>query len=1009
MKQLYNKLYQFTVKYLPYKAKIRAFYHLALRIKVVYLAEGFQGIRRRVQNRIQEMKPQSSQPLPKTGIIEQTWKQYQTQEKTSSFWVPVIHLKKRLILPNHNHPLVTIIVVATGAHTAYRCLSALPHTTDGREIEVVVIDNGTSDETAHILSRAMGIQVIRYHERVSVAASWSQGVAKSQGEFLLFLRDEVVLQPRSLDKMLETYIDKKECGMVGVKLVSPDGVLREAGCTFRDDDGAEQDGHGDNPQNPFHSYLKASDYCTSAILVKRDVYDQSGGFDVSFDECAEADFALTLRQIAKKTYYQPLASAIIFKDNTQNYDERNCLVHKWQNRFTEESQSGIRHRQPRVLVLDNFTPTPDRDSGSVDAVNHMRIFQDLGFQVTFIPTINLDAVEKYTASLQQMGIECLYQPFLESIDKYLSLHGDKFDMVVLARMFNAVTYIDVVRRRCPQAKVIFNTVDLHYLREIRRAEIEQSEELKCMALETKKVELSVMKQVDMTLVISQKEEQMLKAELPDVNIFRYSLIIDIQNKQPVSFDKRRDVFFLGGFRHLPNVDAVCHFAAEIWPRIRERVPGIKFYIVGSDPPEKILDLAANDIVVVGFVDDQHLSEFFNQCRLSIAPLRYGAGIKGKVGRSLGYGLPVVATSMAVEGTGLVHDKNVLIADGNEAFAEAVLRLYNDENLWNAISRNSLVFFEENYSYDAGKNRFHELIQTMKYRNLHPASIEMKIDKISSYAEYKEHLTRMTDEYAQRGQTEMMQIGLEPGFTTNGYCYVCGAYVSFHTTFTHASKNDQQRLIPNWREHMVCPKCSLNNRMRATIHVFERICNPQLGDAIYLTEQTTPIFSWFKHHYYNITGSEYLGERVPFGRPDRNGIRNETLTNLTFGNELFNFIISLEVFEHIPDYEQALQECLRCLKPGGSLIFTVPFLRESPTTVIRARILPGGEIKHILPPEFHGDPIGNAGILCYYHFGWDLLDKLRDLGFASASANAFWSDIYGYLGIEHMLFIARKRL
>ena len=196
-------------------------------------------------------------------------------------------------------------------------------------------------------------------------------------------------------------------------------------------------------------------------------------------------------------------------------------------------------------------------------------------------------------------------------------------------------------------------------------------------------------------------------------------------------------------------------------------------------------------------------------------------------------------------------------------------------------------------------------------------------------------------------------------------------------------------------------------MRAAIHIFEQICQPQLDDAIFLTEQITPLFQWFARNYHDVVGSEYLANKVPFGQIDKRGLRNETLTGLTFADNQFSYILSFDVFEHIPDYEMALQECLRCLKPGGALVFTVPFARNSEKHTIRARILSTGELEHILPPEYHGDPLNSSGSLCFYHFGWGLLKQLHALGFSSATAYLYWSSEFGYLGHEQILFIAKK--
>ena len=222
------------------------------------------------------------------------------------------------------------------------------------------------------------------------------------------------------------------------------------------------------------------------------------------------------------------------------------------------------------------------------------------------------------------------------------------------------------------------------------------------------------------------------------------------------------------------------------------------------------------------------------------------------------------------------------------------------------------------------------------------------------------------------------------FRVPGFCKVCGKKSEFKVTMRHL------------RETLECKRCKLNNRMRACFHFFGQQMKPLPDSAIYLTEQVTRLFAAFSAKYGNITGSEYLGSRIPFGSTDENGIRNESLTQLTFAPSSFDYILSFEVFEHIPDWQAAFRECARALKPGGKLIFTVPFIKASPVTVIRARVTSSGEIEHLLPAEYHGDPINEAGCLCFQHFGWDMLGVLERSGFQKARAWAVWSAEHAYL-------------
>jgi len=214
-------------------------------------------------------------------------------------------------------------------------------------------------------------------------------------------------------------------------------------------------------------------------------------------------------------------------------------------------------------------------------------------------------------------------------------------------------------------------------------------------------------------------------------------------------------------------------------------------------------------------------------------------------------------------------------------------------------------------------------------------------------------------------------------------------------------------MPNWRERMECRECGLNSRIRASIHFLERNLGCQRTAQIHIAEQSTPLYAWLSAQYPGVIGSEFFGSRIPFGSIDpATGYRNENVTALTFADASLDFMLSFDVFEHVPDYQAALRECRRCLKPGGALLFTVPFHKGSASTIVQARIAADGSIEHLSEPMYHGDPVNPEGCLCYYTFGWDILADLRALGFRSAEAHLFWSPEYGYLGREQILLSAR---
>lgn len=651
-----------------------------------------------------------------------------------------------------------------------------------------------------------------------------------------------------------------------------------------------------------------------------------------------------------------------------------------------------------ILLVERTVPRPNQDAGSVMIANFIRVLRQKGYAVTFIP-FDLAYDPEYTPQLQTLGVECLHCPDIGSIEDHLADAGERYDFILSCRPDQTEVLLPLFKSYSPQACLLYETHDLHFVREQRQAEMEQNPELLQHAKWRKKQEMQIAESVDCTLVVSEEERQILLQESAELTVEVIPVIDEIYGCQR-GYAQRQDLIFIGGYQHRPNVDAVLYFVEHVLPLIVDGIPEIRFLVVGSHPPEEILALASDNVIVHGFVPD--ITELMKNVRVSVNPLRFGAGVKGKMVTSMSYGVPCVGSSIAVEGMGLVHGKHALVANGAEDFAAAVLRVYSDQSLWESISTDALDFVRQNFSLQVASDTFERIFSQWSAPTQEK---NLLLTRIVSHADYLKHFS--ASEQRRRKKIETACQGESESITTRGFCFVCDAEVDYHTDFSFAFQQSDGSMVPNWRERMVCPQCRLNNRMRASIHLFHLLCAPTSESCFYLTEQTTPLFSWFKQNYADVAGSEFLGDSIALGAHNSAGIRNENLTELTFAEEQFDAILSFDVFEHIPEYLQALQNCLCCLKTGGSLFFSVPFDLQATQHHVRAEIDSNGKINHLLPPEYHGDPLSDDGCLCYYHFGWELLEQLRNLGFKDASAYLYWSDHYGYLGGEQLIFRAIK--
>jgi glycosyltransferase involved in cell wall biosynthesis/SAM-dependent methyltransferase len=670
----------------------------------------------------------------------------------------------------------------------------------------------------------------------------------------------------------------------------------------------------------------------------------------------------------------------------------------------DAAQRGAASR--RLLYLDWAIPKPDQDAASVTAKLLMEIVDSLGYRVTFVPC-SLKYEEGYYEDLVAANIEVIVYPTIHSVDEWLTANANNFDICIMARGPVVWPYLATLKKVAPNLRLIFNTVDLHYLRELRQAELAKDENALEAALMIRDQEFELIEKCDLTILLSQEELYTVREIKPEASLAILPVVFSDIPGATKPFEDRRDILFIGSFPHQPNIDAVLYFAEAVFQIIRQRIPDIQFKVIGSNPPESIQRLAESPgIEILGFVKD--LEPVFSNIRLSVAPLRYGAGIKGKIGTSICYGVPCVATPIAIEGMGLIDGVNVLVGETPEQLAEAICTAYLDAAKWNALSNEGHRFALDNYSVSVIRDRVSNILwaTTEGWQQMH-SSVEL-----DGWDAFQKHSERLKKEYDRRVLLEQSLLPTDDSesFTTPGFCCVCGQATNFLTSFMYSTgPTPDGRPMPNWREHMQCEDCGLVNRMRAAINALHTYALPKTDSRIYITERLTQTYSWLEKRYAKLQGSEYFG---PDHKPGSivDGIRHEDVMNLGFEDNSFDFVLSFDVLEHVPFPEKAFTEIYRVLDENGLFLFSVPFSSNSQSDVIRASLRNDGSIEHHLSAEYHGNPVDpEGGALCFRYFGWDILNKLRVIGFSRVRALAYWSEKQGYLGKEQFVFIAEKLL
>jgi GT2 family glycosyltransferase/glycosyltransferase involved in cell wall biosynthesis len=635
--------------------------------------------------------------------------------------VPALPVESICFPVQHEVEVSIIIPVFNQFQYTHACVASLQTVDEPVAFEVIIVDDCSTDETARLVPQMDGVVYLRNETNSGFIMSCNRGVEKARGKYLVFLNNDTIVTKGWLSTLLNTFNEGPEAGIVGSKLIYPDGRLQEAGCITWRDASAWNWGKFDDPKKPEYNYLREVDYCSAAaLMIPKALFQTVGGFDLRYAPAyyEDTDLAFKVRRDGYKVLYQPLSEIIHYEgatggtnlsSGTKKHQEINRLTfaENWTTELAarpvngdlvslQQAPTGVKN----ILVIDHHVPMPDRDSGSLRMFQILKLLHEVGHRVTFIPD-NLADIAPYTGELQKRGIEVYYHPYIKSVREYLVTHGSKFDVVLLSRCDFARKHILDVRLHASQSRIIFDTVDLHFLREHREAQLTGDPEARRKALERQGLEHELIGQADETWVVSKVEQQLLQKRLPDANIEVISNIVDIPGHS-TPFSLRRDWLFIGSFLHPPNIDAVLFFVEKIYPLVRERLPDAKFYIVGDKAPPDVVALADEDIVVTGSQRD--VRQLFDSVRLSVAPLRFGAGVKGKINQSMAFGVPVVATSLAVEGMELTDHEDVLVADEPEDFARALIELYESEELWNRLSENGIKKTKESYSVDAARRK-----------------------------------------------------------------------------------------------------------------------------------------------------------------------------------------------------------------------------------------------------------------------------------------------------------------
>ncbi|SIQ69075.1 Glycosyltransferase involved in cell wall bisynthesis [Aromatoleum tolulyticum] len=636
-------------------------------------------------------------------------------------WAPIAPeqfegVARSIRVESSQSPLVSFVILSsTDVSNTLNTLRSIACARLGFEYEAVVVQQQECRFPLNSLLLNGGIRYIQRVDDSHTAAALNKAVNRTRGRYLVFVGPDVEIAEGSIDALLRAFCLKSEIGICGSKILFRSGLIKQAGGYVREDGATLELGRMEKSSSPKYNYLKLVDYCSFALLmIDAELYRTVGGLDETMSPVGygAVDLAFAIREAGMKVVYQPASSALQHDEprciekgmgmvvSDQSHDQH-TFTRKWITssfgKRLEYVRSGLRKT---VLIVDQYVPQPDRDAGSRTMIEIVRGLLDIDFEVKFWPQhCWYDPI--YTPQLQEMGVDIQYGDSREgNFTNWFNENGADVDFILVSRPDVAREYLGQIRKRSP-VPIIYYGHDIHYLRLADELGFDRGE-ARLVRRELGRylsLEQHIWRSVDRVCYPSRREADEVARVLASregvatIPSYAFETVVD---NAAENLSERRGILFVGNYAHRPNVTAARFVVSEVLPLVRAVLPDVEVVLAGANPGIDLYRLANDHVVITGYISDDALAEYYGNTRVVVAPLQFGAGVKGKVVEGMRFGVPVITTPVGAQGLEDAGAALGVYATAAEIAGEVVAMMTNDE-LWRSRSKAGLAYVRRRFS------------------------------------------------------------------------------------------------------------------------------------------------------------------------------------------------------------------------------------------------------------------------------------------------------------------------